>query len=335
MNIKRLDAPVIIVTAPFGWNDVATDTAAPYYANLYPKYVDPNGLYNIIVLASQDDNPQKFNEVLQQYKGKIVLIDGIGHGGPLFPPQMYTGYQLLPLIKQPIQQGQFDNIGFKPMSCEIGNFLVPEMAQKSNNFFGIAETQDYYIVVEFEEMHKGTNWGEDQHLESFLRVEFEVAKLLLSGVKGSDAYQKMLDLYEQEAQKWDNIDPENAQWLRWDAQYRRMFGNPNWQIQPPQQPPQPPPPQPPPQQCMHECPWCHAKFDELDQLKQHIADVHQKDICQPCPPCPQCPECKYKCPWCDKEFDTKDQLKQHILTVHLLPCKLSPVLRKKLNCPLP
>ncbi|MEM3414862.1 MAG: C2H2-type zinc finger protein [Conexivisphaerales archaeon] len=325
MSKRRFEKPVVVITAPFGWGDVATDTAAPYYANLYPKYVIDQSKYDVVVLAGQDANTEKFKQVLQQYKGRIIMLDGVGHGGPPHPPQMLTGWKLQPLLKQPTEPHILDGAVLKHISCEIGMYLVPELANQNDNFLGIAEIQDYWIVVEFDYMHKGTDWGEDAHLESFLRVEFETAKMLLNGVKGKEAYEKMLQLYEEEAKKWDNVDPETAQWLRWDAQYRRMFGNPDWQSQPPQQPPQPP-------QCMPECPWCHAKFDQLDQLKQHILDAHQKDICQPCPPCP---ECKYKCPWCDKEFDTADQLKQHIFSEHLKPCKLSFVLRKKLNCPLP
>jgi hypothetical protein len=330
MSSRKLEKPVVVLTAPYGWGDVATDVTAPYYARLYPKYVVDKSRYDVVILEGQDANTEKFKEILEKYKGRIIMVDGVGHGGPWTPPQMFTGWRLQPLLKQPTEPNILDNAAFKPISCEIGLHLVPELAERNKNFLGIAEIQDYWIVVDFTTMHKGTDWGEDPYVESFLRVEFETAKLLLNGVKGKDAYEKMLELYEQEAKKWDNVDPETAQWLRWDAYYRKMFGNPDWQSQQPEEPPQPP--QPPPQQCMHECPWCNAKFDKLEQLKKHIADVHQKDICPECPPCEKC---KYKCPWCNKDFDTADQLKQHIFSEHLKPCKLSSILRRKLNCPLP
>jgi uncharacterized C2H2 Zn-finger protein len=321
----------VLLTAPYGWNDIATDVTAPYYARLYPRYVvEPTG-FKAIVLEKNDANPFKFWEVMRKYKGKIVMVDGVGHGGPYYPPQRYTGWNMSDLIVQPVEKGAFDGIAFKPISCLIGRYLVPEMAEKSSNFLGIAEVEEYWIVVEFITQHKGEYWGEDEHLESFLRVEFETAKMLLQGIRGEDSYSKMLELYEEEARKWEKVDPETAYWLRYDARYRKMYGNKDW-VAPKPSPQPPPPPPPPPPQCKHVCPWCSAEFGELEQLKQHIVDVHEKDICEPCP---ECPECNYKCPWCDAEFKNANKLIEHILAGHLKPCKLSSLLRRKLACPLP
>jgi hypothetical protein len=335
-----------LLLAPYGWGDVATNTTAPYYARLYPKYVlEGSDVKPIILEEIQDQKPQ-YDEVLTKYKGKIILIDGVGHGRN----DAIAGFMNVILERVPTPEGKYEGSFFKPISCLVGNGLLPDMASKNKDFAGLGEITEYWIMVEGAWMHKGEDWGEDPHLESFLRCEFDMAKALVQGMSAEEAYNLLLQRYEEEAKKWESQDPEQADLLRYDAQNRKLFGKPDWR-----RPGAPPPPPPPPPH-RFVCPWCGFECEEAEVMQQHIKDAHQGAICPPCPSCDYtCAICGYKakdaedltmhvfnvhkqvvvryeCPWCHEEFKSAEELAEHLCERHFKPCHLATWLRKRLGC---
>jgi len=275
--------------------------------------------YETIVLDQDKDVKQNYDNALTE----ATLIFGVGHGNT----DRFAGYENNLLEVAPTATHKYENKLFGVVSCLVGVELLPDMEVKNDNFAGLGETTEYWFVVGNPYQHDGDEIGEDMFVEAFILSEFAFRKAILEGKQAQDAYQLMLDEYENQARKFDKIDSETAYYLRYDANFRKRFGNPVWQIQPPQQPPQPPP------QEKYECPYCQKVFDKLEQLGEHIKDAHKDIICGQQPPPPP-PEKHYVCPYCGVEYNNVNDLKQHICTVHFKPCKLAYWFRKKLQCPI-
>lgn len=328
-----------MIVAPWGWGDVATQTWAPFEANYFANLVKQLG-YEPYVLAKEDANTQQYNVAVAQ---RPVMITGVGHGNS----NVFTGYDLIILEQMPVPQGKYQNTIWCPVSCLVGNGLAQDIVAKGINVVSIGEQVEYEFYIDFTDEHKGQDINEDKHLASFLRPEFAFRTAILQGKTLKEAYQIMQQAYEEEAKKWDNVEPDVASTLRYDAYWRAKFGDDNWTI--------PPPPSPPEE---WPCPYCDYVANAKDQLAQHIKDKHQDVICNPCPTCDYtCSICGYKakdatdltnhvfnthskviekhnCPFCNYEAQNTDDLKQHILTVHLQPCKLRDIIRKSLGCPI-
>jgi hypothetical protein len=279
---------------------------APYEAKWFAGIVKQMG-HEPIVLANGDDVPDKYNDALKDAKG----VFGVGHGNV----DIFTGYALVPLEQVPVQPHKYDGKLFAPVSCLVGVELCPNIVQSSDNAAALGETVEYTFWLNPEADHEGDDPDkEDPLVASFLHGEEAFRRAIMQGKTLKEAHDEMVQEYYKQADYWDSQGwPEVASALRYDANMRQIFGDPNWSIggQPPPPQPPPPPPQPPPQPPPPQPP-------------------------QPPPPQPppQPPQPQYVCPFCDFTTDTKDKLKQHILDVHLQPCKLSEWLRKKLNCPI-
>jgi len=331
---------IVLICAPWGWNDIATDAWAPFEAKYFAKRVKELG-YQPYVLAKDACVTQNYNAALAQ---RPVMVTGVGHGNST----TFTGYRLIILEQVPVAPGKYTDTIWCPVSCLVGNKLAPDIVAKGVNTAAIGELVEYEFYIAFTGEHKGEDLNEDRYLASFLIPEFKFREAILQGKTLKEAYEIMLSAYEEEARKWDRVEPDVADTLRYDAMWRNRFGNDNWVI--------PQPPSPP--QEKYACPYCDFSTDTKDKLAQHIKDKHQDIICNPCPECDYtCSICGYKakdaadltmhvyekhnktmikhnCPFCNYEANNEDELKQHILTVHLKPCKLREFLRKSLGCPI-
>jgi len=328
----------VLITAPWGWNDAATDAWAPFEAKYFASLVKQLG-YEPYVLAKEAVTTQNYNSALE---AKPVMVTGVGHGNS----NIYTGYSFIILEQVPVAQGKYTDTIWCPVSCLVGNRLAPDIVAKGNNVVAIGELVEYEFYIAFVGEHKGEDLNEDKYLASFLIPEFKFRIAILQGKTLKEAYDIMMQAYEEEARKWDKVEPDVADTLRYDAKWRKRFGNDNWSI--PQPPPQPPE--------TWKCPYCDFTADAKDKLAQHIKEKHQDIICQPCPECNYtCSICgykakdsieltmhvyekhnktmiKYECPYCGKDFDSATELNKHICTEHFKPCHLSRILRDKLGC---
>jgi len=328
----------VLITAPWGWGDVATQTWAPFEANYFASLVIQLG-YEPYVLAKDQDNTQQYNIAISQ---KPVMITGVGHGNS----NVYTGYRLMILEQVPVAQGKYTDTIWCPVSCLVGNGLAQDIVAKGNNVVAIGEQVEYEFYIDFTDEHRGNDLNEDKYLASFLIPEFKFRTAILQGKTLKEAYDIMMQAYEEEARKWEKIEPDMSDTLRYDAMWRKRFGNDNWVI--------PQPPSPP--QEKYACPYCDFSTDTKDKLAQHIKDKHQDIICKPCNECDYtCSICgykakdhvdltmhvynmhsktetKYECPYCGKDFNSPSDLSRHICTEHLKPCHLSRILRDKLGC---
>ncbi|MEM3357268.1 MAG: hypothetical protein QW166_05515 [Candidatus Bathyarchaeia archaeon] len=302
-----MHTPRVLILAPDGWGDPATDYWAPYEAIFFNKIAQEAGA-ETKVLRGQDDNKQNYDEEVK----KSDMITGVGHGRD----DAFAGFRNQILEQCPVPQGKYDNKGWFPVSCEVGQRLAPEIVEKSKNAASIGETTLYYFYANPTAIHKGEDpEKEDPYIASFIIPEVKFRVAILGGMRLADAYQVMLTAYEEEAKKWENKEPDVADTLRYDATFRKKFGNDDWRLPGTQPPPQPP-------QCDYTCAICGYKAKDATDLTNHVFNVHSKTVE------------KHNCPFCNYEAKNTDDLKQHILTVHLAPCKLRDWLRKSLGCPI-
>jgi len=218
--------------------------------------------YAIYGLWDRDAVPEKVYQALQD--PDVVGVCGLGaaHGNVC----VYTGQYTTPIFRcgddhNALLKGKYWN----PVSCLVGVQLVPEFVQKWGVPVGVGETIEYWFVT-----YNGSNGWENDPTASFILANYAFDYALQQGRTAGEAYQEMLQAYENEAKRWDQKDPEVAYYLRLDAQNRAFFGDPNWKL--PQQPPPPPPTQ-------YVCPWCGFQSDNANVMQAHIIANH-------CPPCP-------------------------------------------------
>ena len=304
-----------LIVAPYF--ETATYVWSPYEANWFANELKKRG-QDVTVLWAWDAKDSNY----EQYLKDADVIDGVGHGND----DVFTGQNYEVLEQAPTDSGKYNGKFFIPVSCLVGKKLLPDMESKNNDFMGLGELIEYTFYFNPYVDHKGEDINEDPVLALFITAEKQFRFSLLDGKTAREAYNDMLQKYMDNAKSVENQDPEIAWTLQLDAQYRKTFGNLDKRLIP--QPPQPPP-QPPPPQEQYTCPWCGFQADTADKMKEHIIDVHEKDICPPCPP----PEKYYTCPYCLKEFNDTESLAKHICSEHFKPCKLSYILRRRLGCP--
>ena len=189
-----------------------------------------------VMLYASDATPNKVYTALQD--SDVVGVSGLGaaHGNNCIvvvqneATLFQCGDDKCKLLK-----GKYWN----QVSCLVGNGLLQYMVSQGLAV-GLGQTIDYFFVT-----YGGYNGWENDPTASFIKANWAFDYALLSGYTAKEAYEIMLNAYEEEAKKWDVNDPEVAYYLRLDAKYRQLFGDPNYKV--PGAPPQPPPtpPQPP------------------------------------------------------------------------------------------
>jgi len=299
--------PRVLILAPDGWGDPATNYWAPYEAVWFAKMI--SGSAEVKVLRGPEDNKQNYDKEVPNSD----MVTGVGHGNE----RAFAGYRNQILEQCPVPEHKYDNKIWCPVSCEVGVRLAPEIVEKSTNAAAIGEVTLYWFYANPYAEHKGEDPDrEDPYIASFIKPEAKFRAAILGGMRLADAYALMLSAYEEEAKKWEKTEPDVADTLRYDAANRKKFGSDDWRIT------QPPPSPPPPPPCDYTCSICGYKAKDAADLTMHVYEKHSKTTI------------KHNCPFCDFEAKNKDELKQHVLTAHLQPCHLRDWLRKRLNCPI-
>jgi hypothetical protein len=175
---------IVLICAPWGWNDIATDAWAPFEAKYFAKRVKELG-YQPYVLAKDACVTQNYNAALAQ---RPVMITGVGHGNST----TFTGYRLIILEQVPVAPGKYTDTIWCPVSCLVGNKLAPDIVAKGVNTAAIGELVEYEFYIAFTGEHKGEDLNEDRYLASFLIPEFKFREAILQGKTLKEAYDIMI-----------------------------------------------------------------------------------------------------------------------------------------------
>ena len=187
--------------------------------------------FEYVVLKGDDCVPSKVYDALRDPQAIGISSLSVGHGRDCestvqnYLTDFSCGNENNILLK---------NKFFGKCSCLVGKGLLPDLANNYGLGAGTGEITEYWIV---------TNGLGDERDPCywFVDANFEYDRKLMQGHTAEEAYQAMLQKYEENAKKFDESDPETASYLRYDAKNRKHFGNPQWNI--PNLPP-PPPTQP-------------------------------------------------------------------------------------------
>ena len=301
----------VLVCAPDGWGDRATDYWCPYEAVWFARLARGKGA-ETVVLRAERCNKANYDASLPE----ADMVTGVGHG----TPTSFHGFMNGVLESTPVPKGKYSGKIWCPVSCLVGRALAPEIVEKSENAASIGEVTLYWFWVDPYAPHRGEDpRAEDPYLASFIEPEKEFRLAILEGKTLKEAHELMLSSYEREAKEWERKGyREIADTLRYDAANRKRFGSDDWRIR--EVPPPPPPPPPP--ECDYSCGFCGYKAEDAKELTLHVHEKHPKVIEL------------HLCPFCGYKAADEEELKKHILAAHLQPCRLREWLRKRFGCPI-
>jgi hypothetical protein len=226
----------------------ATARWQPQQSQIYGYLSQKDGFDLDELLKEKDTRENAWNEM-----PNCIIGVGVGHGNE----QDFTGHNYDTIVSTVLTTSMelFRGKVFAPVSCLVGNKLLPTMANNYGLGAGLGETVEYTFAYN---PNKDPEYDEITWL--FISAEAHFLHALALNYSSQKAYQFMLDAYEKNAQRIENDHPDVAQWLRYDAKYRAFFGANDWRVDPsqpepsseipdpqipePEQPP--PPPQPPP-----------------------------------------------------------------------------------------
>jgi hypothetical protein len=214
--------PVVLVCAPDGWGDEATDAWAPYEAVWFAKRAAALGA-QVAVLRGSDCNARNYVAGVT----RADMITGCGHGTSV----SFTGFKREILEMTPVPRGKYDRKVWCPVSCYVGRQLAPEIVEKSEDAASVGETEEY-VFWAGGGPYKGEDPDrEDSVLASFLKPEALFRELLLKGYPLLTAHAAMLQAYEEEARRWEAKGYTSvADALRFDARYRLRWGRDGWTL---------------------------------------------------------------------------------------------------------
>jgi hypothetical protein len=226
----------VVISAPDGWGDVASDLWAPAEAVYFAKQVQGLG-FQPVVLRGPDANKSNYDKAVLD--PDTVMICGVGHGNNT----VFTGYKLRYLEYCPVPQHKYDNKIWCPVSCLVGNQLAPEIVQNSANAASVGEITEYWFTADTSKPHNGEDpISEDIYLATFQMPEFKFRLALLQGYSLADAWQ----ILEYEYKTWRDYwyqkgEPDVGDTAWYDWVNRRRWGPDDWKIPGTQPPPTPPP----------------------------------------------------------------------------------------------
>ena len=203
--------------------------------NVVPQYLQGKPV-DVELLIGNQAWPDAIHERMQ--KDEYKALGGVGHGSnDKFTAQNYS---IVYWTANRDYLRELRNKVFAPVSCLVGNALLPAMVEEGLGC-GQGEITEYYVM--------------DSGILSFVRSDTVFWVRLALGDKAKDAFDISLATYEEEAkaaeQKGNVI---LARLLRYNAANRKFFGDPNWRLitTPPPQPPSPPQPPAPPEEGEYE-----------------------------------------------------------------------------------
>jgi hypothetical protein len=211
----------VVICAPYF--EEATFLWSPFLKNWLANELKKRGV-EPVVLWGNDCIPEKFAEAVKD--PDVYAVDGVGHGNE----RTFTGQGYSELLKVGMLLGEeWKHIFFGPVSCLVGQQLVPYMVQQGVPA-AVGEETEYFFTA------AGTPGdGSDpalDPLEKYYHYAEYGGRLLYmaEGHTAGEAYQNMLQEYERQAQEAEKVDAETAYWLRYDAQHRKFFGDPNFRF---------------------------------------------------------------------------------------------------------
>ncbi len=165
------------------------------------------------------------------------MVDGVGHGND----QVFTGDQGREIYTQgDACCAELAGRAFVPVSCLVGNGLLPYMVDKGLGC-GLGEITEYWFGTDPSEP------PESDHMVGWFQwSEFAYKSEICVGHDATAAFANMSASYEAHAAAADSTDPDVADLLRYDLLNRKSFGSPAWvvgKIEPPPEPPTPPAPE--------------------------------------------------------------------------------------------
>jgi hypothetical protein len=218
----------VVISAPDGWGDAATDLWCPAEAVYFARQVQQAGYEPVVLRGSQ---AVKSNYDAAVSDPDAVMVTGVGHGNNT----TFTGYRLAVLERCPVPQGKYDNKVWCPVSCLVGNQLAPEIVQKSANAASVGEVTEYWFYADPTVPHKGEDpEKEDPYLWTFQEPEFSFRLALLNGATLKEAWDLMGQRYKYWRDYWYQKglpDVGDTAWYDWIN--RRRWGTDDWRIGPP------------------------------------------------------------------------------------------------------
>lgn len=240
--------------------EIATMEWRPWLKHYLKPHLEARGI-QVVLLEKDDAVREKVWGALSDSDVKAIF--GVGHGDA----DTYTGQNYDPIFKAcGYPDYTIKDRCFAPVSCLVGQHLLPDMAQKGLGC-GLGEVTTYVFYFQ-----PGVDPMDDQILALFTSAEFVYAISLAEGKESAEAHALMVKRYYENAEKIRDIDPEIAYTLEYDADNRLHFGDPHWRMVE----------GPPPQPKKYICPWCEWTTDNPMLMKEHIWNFHIWPNLKPC-----------------------------------------------------
>jgi hypothetical protein len=212
----------LVILAPY--YEVATKLWSPFLRGWVKNELEKRKVETVL-LWGDDANRQKLWEAVKNPEIRGIL--GVGHGSET----EIVGQNNETLLKVGDSIGpEWRKLCFAPVSCLVGQKLVPWLVEQGVPC-GVGEETEYWFTAE-DKPREGNDPEEDQLLKYYLRAEYTYWFRLAEGFTAGQAYQMMLDEYEKQAKLAQQVDPETAYWLRYDAKHRKFFGDGSFLLTP-------------------------------------------------------------------------------------------------------